>query len=553
MGKLKVIWEQFQTKVSDFNPVLLNPEVEFSYINKKSIVKFTCPVCYKDFILNTLKPILWGDRKSCGCLRKNKPGRLSNTTYKMACDALEKRGSIMLNLPEDLNQLILHVCKKGQYLFKCLKCDQIWGKESELYKVFSGKQNCPCVKKENIRLTGFKRRGVTTPARTAAGAARKGKKMTPAHYAASCLAAKKRYHISYFDIASQLLKVGAYPVIPFEGLVSTTQKILCCCSCQEIFYAKALHLKNGATRSCGCLKSFPEIELFAFIKELCPDAIKNAYGIIKYYNRSKRQLDIWISSKKFAIELDSKWHGELKIQSENRHKLSSFHKNRICNENGIRLMTIYADEWTSKKEIIKNYIKSILSDDFIDSEKCYVVNGGNNFTSKYHVEGRSPGDILSLIYNENIVAAATFKKLNDNLKSDVHILTRYCINGVSIKGGLNKILQHFWQNNPEAKHIVSISDNRLSAGNLYIKSGFHILEEIEPFYYYYVKGKRKRKELFNKDALAAKGWLLPNETEWECMQRLGHDRVWDCGKIKWGLERPDLKVATRSESSNYII
>ena len=33
--------------------------------------------------------------------------------------------------------------------------------------------------------------------------------------------------------------------------------------------------------------------------------------------------------------------------------------------------------------------------------------------------------------------------------------------------------------------------------------------------------------------LLEKGMLIDGETEWECMQRHGWDRIWDCGLIRY--------------------
>ena len=205
-------------------------------------------------------------------------------------------------------------------------------------------------------------------------------------------------------------------------------------------------------------------------------------------------------------------------------------------------MTIYVDEWINKRDIIKGYINAILGiKKSVGARKCQTMEGGRSFIKQYHIQGEGSGITYSLKYNDNTVAAATFKLLTGpraaGLK-DVFTLTRYCVNKISVIGGLSKLIKHFWLNNPNAKTIVSFSDNRLSAGELYVKAGFIKSEENEPSYYYYVNRKRCDKSAFRKDSLKVKGWLREGETEWQCMQRLGHDRVWDCGKTKWVLDRP---------------
>jgi hypothetical protein len=106
---------------------------------------------------------------------------------------------------------------------------------------------------------------------------------------------------------------------------------------------------------------------------------------------------------------------------------------------------------------------------------------------------------------------------------------------MSIIGGLSKLLSAFKKTH--AGDIITFSDNRFSTGHLYESTGFVQCGMVEPRYFYFKKseGIRYHRFSFRKDELTKRGWLQEGETEWECMQRMGYDRVWDAGKIKWVL------------------
>jgi hypothetical protein len=71
--------------------------------------------------------------------------------------------------------------------------------------------------------------------------------------------------------------------------------------------------------------------------------------------------------------------------------------------------------------------------------------------------------------------------------------------------------------------------------------GFTCIDILKPDYSYYNKLSHRSNRLhkfgFGKSALKKR---YPNiyddsKTEWEMMQELGYDRIWDCGKFKYEL------------------
>jgi len=86
--------------------------------------------------------------------------------------------------------------------------------------------------------------------------------------------------------------------------------------------------------------------------------------------------------------------------------------------------------------------------------------------------------------------------------------------------------------------VVSFSNNGHSNGGVYKASGF-VIEKINGPAYWYTQDYtvRENRQKYMKGKIAKKfGIDMTNKTEWQAMQELGYDRIWDCGKIKWSKE-----------------
>lgn len=70
----------------------------------------------------------------------------------------------------------------------------------------------------------------------------------------------------------------------------------------------------------------------------------------------RKELDIYIPSMKTAIEYNGLyWHNE-----DNVGKSATYDKWKACKDKGIRLLTIWDDDWNYRKDLVKRTVKSIL-------------------------------------------------------------------------------------------------------------------------------------------------------------------------------------------------
>ena len=84
----------------------------------------------------------------------------------------------------------------------------------------------------------------------------------------------------------------------------------------------------------------------------------------------RKELDIYIPSMKTAIEYNGLyWHNE-----EHAGRRATFDKWKACKDKGIRLLTIWDDDWNYRKDLVKRTVKSILlgPTENHDSFKSYV-------------------------------------------------------------------------------------------------------------------------------------------------------------------------------------
>lgn len=298
-----------------------------------------------------------------------------------------------------------------------------------------------------------------------------------------------------------------------------------------------------------CSKCFPKIkskcenEIFEFIHdELKMECIKNSRSII-----DNLEIDIFIPSFNLAIEFNGLfWHSEI-----HGHKNKKYHLTKTikCLEKNITLIQIFEDEWFHNKELIKSKLKHLFKLNIhnkIYAKKCTIKTitskEKNIFLTYNHIQGKDNSTIhLGCFYKNVLVSVMTFgkerralgTKSNDNTSFE---LIRFASDiNYTIVGTAGKLLKYFI-NNYNVTKIISYADRRWSTGNLYNKLNFVKISDGTPNYWYTTFNfNRLHRFGFTKQKLIKLGYD-PSKTEWEIMQAIGYDRVWDCGHLKYELK-----------------
>jgi hypothetical protein len=299
-------------------------------------------------------------------------------------------------------------------------------------------------------------------------------------------------------------------------------------------------LWNSIQKGFLCPKCFPESqtpsiqenEIILFLKSL---GFSNSDIEIKLSTNSN-ELVIYILSLKIAIEYNS-------LYKNNESYLDSYYylnKTIECENQGIRLIHIFEDEWFLKKDIVKHRIKEIINkrdSQKIHARKCIIkeiyCKVKDEFLDNFHLQGKDISKIrLGAFYNNELVAVMTFSKSSiskgSKTKEKVWELNRFCTNyNYHIPGIASKLLSYF-KRNYEWNEIFSYADRRWSQGNLYYKLGFELHSITQPNYWY-IEGI-KRIHRFN---LRKQSYEPKDVTEWELRSKEGYSKVWDCGNLKF--------------------
>lgn len=278
-----------------------------------------------------------------------------------------------------------------------------------------------------------------------------------------------------------------------------------------------------------------ELELREFLTDNGIAFVTNKRDIIP-----PKELDIYMPAYNLAIEMcGTYWH------RESVGKTRSYHVNKLnkCHNNGIRLLTLFSDQWETRKDIVKSRILTLIHQTRYKTfaRKCKVAVIPHNVATQFMEDNHCQRSVKSAYsygltdHMGNLVAVMQFSK--SRFEVDVFEMTRYAVlpHWVVI-GGASKLFAYFVDSvNPAT--VVSYSDNCWGYTEFYGRLGFTKISNGSPGYsYIYLNtpAVRINRMRFQKHKL--KNMIAtydPTMTEYQNMQLAGYDRVWDCGHTKW--------------------
>lgn len=296
------------------------------------------------------------------------------------------------------------------------------------------------------------------------------------------------------------------------------------------------HLQGCGCPSCANQISKDENEICTLLSDI----------EYKRHNRTilnGKEIDIYIPSLKLGIEYNGlRWHSEFAFGRDRNYHIGKLND---CNSKNVKLIQIFEDEWINNKEIVKSKIKHILGVDNnkpkIFARKCKVnlidKNEAKLFLVNNHIQGFASASVyLGLYYNNILVSVMTFIEEEKNMWN----LNRFATDiNYNVIGAGGKLFNYFTKNY-SFNEIKSFADRRWTINpnnNLYTKLGFKFDKFTKADYTYYnpkvEKYKRFHKFGFRKQTLHRKYNLPLSMTETEMIKKLGYDRIWDCGLIKY--------------------
>lgn len=289
-----------------------------------------------------------------------------------------------------------------------------------------------------------------------------------------------------------------------------------------------------------------------------PEVKEKAANAIKVYRATQTEIMNWLKELGYEFKSDRKilngkeidlYNDELKLgieycglywhnESSPEPRTRSYHYNKYlaCRTQGIRLITIFEDEWLNRQAQVKSYLKSLLQKNTrYSARKCEVRMLDKKIATKFfdenHIQGSTRGSKYfgGLFHNEVLVGAMSF---GSHPRKNELVLDRLCFKqGITVVGGASKLFKYMLAN-LNVSSIISWSDNRWSAGGVYSELGFTKDAELPPDYsYVQIKNPKCRQ---SKQSQKKGNTACPEgKTERVWNLERGLTRIWDCGKIRW--------------------
>jgi hypothetical protein len=334
---------------------------------------------------------------------------------------------------------------------------------------------------------------------------------------------------------------GLYPDITFTDIKKDLLSVLCpiCNHTSEL--TKQLLYERYRRNYIICTKCNPigSSNRSGYENEICKflDEFNILYETNKKIPNKKTEIDIFLPKYNIGIEVNGVyWHNEL-FKSKNYH----LQKTIDCEENDIKLIHIFEDEWIYKKDIVKSILtgKLGLINNKIHGRKCEIrevdSKTAKKFLNENHIQGNVNSKVKIGLFNEGkIVSVMTFSRGRIIMggKNTEWELNRFCnLLGHNVIGGASKLLKYFIKTY-QPHNIVSYSDIRIFDGGMYNKIGFKKISQSKPNYWYVINDLRKHRFGYRKTMLINEGYDR-NMTEQQIMFERKIYRIYDCGNIRW--------------------
>jgi hypothetical protein len=284
--------------------------------------------------------------------------------------------------------------------------------------------------------------------------------------------------------------------------------------------------------------SYLETKVDNFLRSLGINFIKNTRKII-----SPKELDFYLPDHNLAIECHGLyWHSEL----SGKDKFYHLNKWKACQEKGIKLLQYFEDELNSRWEVIENKLKYELNliDKRVGARQVKEIRQisfteESDFLNLNHIQGSSSARSIAFgaFYLNELIGVISLRKVKGICE-----VTRFATKLGTVYSGLfSKMLKFSIKSIGFSGEIISFSDNRHGSGALYKATGFSKQSDIgEAYFYTKDYTERLNRQGFMKSKIQKKFNLSDDDmlkTEWQLMQELDYDRIWDAGKIKWVMIR----------------
>ncbi len=261
-------------------------------------------------------------------------------------------------------------------------------------------------------------------------------------------------------------------------------------------------------------------------------------------SKSLKRLDVYYPALNLAIEYTGfRRHNE----ASKTPRLSDYHKLKLdmATRDGIRLITLFEDEWLHRRDQVLGVLRNIFDycTQKVHGRKCRValLDGARAkaFINQHHLQPlhNRPKAAWGIFYQDRLCGVMSVRHSYVVNEKDVLVLNRLCFaSGVRIRGGAAKLFKELklWAVANGYHTVITQSDNRWTTGNVYIALGFQHHKDAPPEYSYVKAASPKAKRYPKKSLCKARTGCPANVEEWKWnLDQLGYARIWDCGHKIW--------------------
>jgi len=304
---------------------------------------------------------------------------------------------------------------------------------------------------------------------------------------------------------------------------------------------------------CNNMKSAPEDAVATYLSQFTT-VVRRDRTLI-----GPKELDIYLPEHNLAVEFCGMyWHSHGDKDDERKNKLRHAEKHRLCEAQGIRLITLYETEWAERTATIKRMLRNAVGKTRgrLMARKCELrkptVQESREFYEKFHPQGGGgSGDHYGLYHKGKLVACMRFSFGNNDRGAGAKVrqwtLSRYATR-LAVAGAASRLFKAFVKEH-DPSEVKSFSDNRLFGGGMYAQLGFEKEADVVADYQVWSpKLGLRPKPHYQRRVLPTRlkdhGILevfdpaTDKRTEGEMTYLMGARRIFDCGKKRWVWQRP---------------
>lgn len=293
----------------------------------------------------------------------------------------------------------------------------------------------------------------------------------------------------------------------------------------------ALKRLNIEQQYYGCVTSYLEHEMSEFLDSLNIQYKSNNRNLL-----GGIELDFYIPEFNLAIEMNGLyWHS-----TEHKHKKYHQDKTNACEENGIRLIHIFEDEWLYQKEKCQDTLKHFfgLSKRGTYGRQATIKEiswkSAKEFLNKYHLLNAGvAGNYRIGAFNKDdtLIAVMIYGKTSNESGDTTSIeLKRFVTDKNNNPGVASKMFTYAVRQRGYSE-IIAFVDRRWFTGLVKKHIGFDVVGYTNPALWYIKGSERFHRRFISKNTLINNSECY-NHTKKQMLYEMGYYQLYDSGKLK---------------------